>query len=1086
MRRWVLYTVAALALPATPAFATDHLLFGPAQAWVVPVASPPPPAATGGDSSAFTILLDNEQASLEKGKRRFFSESVYRIDSPQGLDDGNITITWDPATDEVTVHKLLIRRGDQVIDVLKSGQTFTTIRRETNLEAGMLDGQLTATLLPEGLQVGDIVELACTYTHVDPVTKDAVEIEVASFNGSPIGRGYARVSWPSSMPLTFHTTGGLPQPKVVRKGDLSIIEYDMKDIEPLVLPEHAPGRFRAGRGLDASNFGSWADVAVLMKPYFDAASVIPASGPLRDEVEKIRKLPGGPKAQVGAALKLVEDGVRYVALNMGAGGYIPANAETTWSRRFGDCKAKTALLLGILRELHVDAEPVLANTDGNDGLDQQQPELGWFNHVLVRAHVAGQTYWLDGTRSGDSNIDRLEIPPFDWGLPLIARSAPVRMMPEPLKQPSIDTVLSIDAREGINLPAPTTLVYTFRGETARQANLTYNSKPPSQRDKFLRDFFKSAIDDWKTSVISLDPDKVSSAYDPATGEMRLTLVGKAKLDWSDSNLFIEFSALAYKPKFERTEGINRTAPIAMDYPAYGRQVESIRLPKAFLDSPKKIADVNTTLAGVEYHRHAGFTGDAFVVETSERSIAPEVPYADAIAAAPRLRELNSTSYLSLNVPDSYQASQKELAARMTEKPTSVAQFLDRGVTLLDSGRYDEAIADFSSAIALDKTKGIAYADRALAYLWKGDKVHARADLDAAAAIDPKEPVVLRGRGLLAERDSKWQEAVDAYTASLAKDPGNSFALGHRAIAYGTLNREDDALTDAAAALEKQPDWTGLRTMRDQILLKRHQCDDVLKDAQALVERADSDQDNLVTAARLYVLCKHRPEGFATFDKALAVKPSALIYINRANSRLPDDKAGRLADFDAAIKLEPKEAQWPAMKADEIDRQGDTAQALKLYEQALAIEPDNFSVSVKRAVLLHRVGRTDEASKLFTLLRTRATDAAKLNNLCWEKATAGIMLDSALADCNEALKLKPESAAILDSLGMALLRLGRYDDAIKAYDKAIAGGTGAISLMGRAIAHAQKGEKALADVDRKAALSDDPDILARVQRFGLKI
>ena len=242
----------------------------------------------------------------------------------------------------------------------------------------------------------------------------------------------------------------------------------------------------------------------------------------------------------------------------------------------------------------------------------------------------------------------------------------------------------------------------------------------------------------------------------------------------------------------------------------------------------------------------------------------------------------------------------------------------------------------------------------------------------------------------------------------------------------------------------------------------------------------------MTAARLYVLCKHRPEGFATFDKALAVKPTALIYINRANSRLPDDKAGRLADFDAAIKLEPKEASWTAMKADELDRQGDTAQALKLYEQALAIEPDNFSVSVKRAVLLHRVGRTDEASKLFTSLRRRATDAAKLNNLCWEKATAGIMLDSALADCNEALKLKPESAAILDSLGMALLRLGRYDDAIKAYDKAIAGGTGAISLMGRAIAHAQKGEKALADVDRKAALSDDPDILARVQRFGLKI
>ena len=79
---------------------------------------------------------------LEKGKRTFFTESVYRINSPQGLDDGNIKLTWDPASDTVTVHRLTIRRGDQLIDVLKSGQTFTTLRRETNLDAGMLDGQL--------------------------------------------------------------------------------------------------------------------------------------------------------------------------------------------------------------------------------------------------------------------------------------------------------------------------------------------------------------------------------------------------------------------------------------------------------------------------------------------------------------------------------------------------------------------------------------------------------------------------------------------------------------------------------------------------------------------------------------------------------------------------------------------------------------------------------------------------------------------------------------------------------------------------------------------------------------------------------
>jgi tetratricopeptide (TPR) repeat protein/transglutaminase-like putative cysteine protease len=1081
MRKWVLYTAAAAVLPASPAFATDHLLFGAPEAWVVPVASPTPPEAD--DNSAFTTLLDNEQAMLGKGRRKFFFESIYRINSPQGLDDGNIKITWDPTTDAVTVHKLLIRRGGQVIDVLKSGQTFTTIRRETNLEAGMLDGELTATLLPEGLQVGDIVELSETYDHADPVTKDSAEVQLATFNDNPIGRGFAKLNWPSSLPVTFSAEGGLATPKVTTKDGISSIQYDMKDIEPLVLPSSAPGRFRDVRALNASTFANWGEIASLMKPYYDSAAALPATGPLRDEVEKIKRLGGTNKQRVEAALKLVQNNVRYVALNMGTGGYVPANAETTWSRRFGDCKAKTALLLGILHELHVEAEPVLAHTDGNDGLDRRQPQLGWFNHVLVRAHLDGKAYWLDGTRNGDTSIDRLETPAFDWGLPVTTKAALVRMVPDPLREPNSETLLDIDAHDGIHLPAPITITYVFRGDTGRQVNIRYNEQAPSQRDRYLRDFFKKNTDDWKSSFVSIEPQTVKAAYDANTGETRFTMTGKAKLDWTESNFYVHFSTLAYKPAFERTEGVNRDAPIAMDYPGYYKWTETVHLPKAFIDAGIKAPDIDTIAVGVQYHRHASMSGDAFTVETSERSIVPEVPYAEAIASAPKLRELNSRS-LSLYVPDSYRPSDKDMAAWLADKPASASEFIDRGNALLDLGRYDESITDFTAAIDADKTAALGYSDRAIAYINKDQKDKARADLDAAAALDPKEPVMLRGRGLLAEGDGKWLDAVNAYTASLVKDSSNNWARGHRAMALAQLSRDDEALTDAAAALEADPDWLLVRRARDYIFLKRHQCADVVKDAGIIGDKADGDTEYLVSAARFLVYCDKRTDGFALFDKAITAGPSGFIYVNRARSRLDSDHTGRLADIDAAIKLEPKEVRWLLVKADEMDRVGDEQAALAIYDEALKMDPANFNAGVQRAVLLHRLGRTDEASKLFASLHERAKSATDFNSLCWEKATAGILLESALGDCNQALKMSPDAPGYLDSLGMTLLRMGRFDDAITAYDKAIAGGTGAISLMGRSIAYAQKGDKAKADADRKAALADDPQIASRAKRFGL--
>lgn len=70
-----------------------------------------------------------------------------------------ISLSWNPETDSLAVHRLHIIRGDQVIDVLKT-QQFTVIHRKTNLERAAIDGRLTASLQIARLQVGDIVEIA--------------------------------------------------------------------------------------------------------------------------------------------------------------------------------------------------------------------------------------------------------------------------------------------------------------------------------------------------------------------------------------------------------------------------------------------------------------------------------------------------------------------------------------------------------------------------------------------------------------------------------------------------------------------------------------------------------------------------------------------------------------------------------------------------------------------------------------------------------------------------------------------------------------------------------------------------------------
>ena len=69
--------------------------------------------------------------------------------------------------------------------------------------------------------------------------------------------------------------------------------------------------------------------------------------------------------------------------------------------------------------------------------------------------------------------------------------------------------------------------------------------------------------------------------------------------------------------------------------------------------------------------------------------------------------------------------------------------------------------------------------------------------------------------------------------------------------------------------------------------------------------------------------------------------------------------------------------------------------------------------------------------------------------------------------------------------MSLLKLGRLDEALQAYDKAVASGTGAPSLMGRAFVYLRKGDRAHADADAAAARKMVATIDERFASYGLK-
>ena len=98
---------------------------------------------------------------------------------------------------------------------------------------------------------------------------------------------------------------------------------------------------------------------------------------------------------------------------------------------------------------------------------------------------------------------------------------------------------------------------------------------------------------------------------------------------------------------------------------------------------------------------------------------------------------------------------------------------------------------------------------------------------------------------------------------------------------------------------------------------------------------------------------------------------------------------------------------------------------------------------------------------------------------------GTQLQQALADCNEALRLKPDHAAAIANRAFVHLRLGDPTRAITEYNTALElDPKNAHALYGRSVAERQNGDTVSAEADAAAAKRIQPDIDAEFVNHGI--
>jgi tetratricopeptide (TPR) repeat protein len=1092
-RKPLAWSVAALALAlAGRGQAADKLSFGPPEAWVKPVPLAPLNKALA-DAPFQPLLYVNQSHFGADGDSEYIEYAVH-IQTPAGLQGMQPTAVWNPDTDTVTFHKVQIVRGDQVIDLLKT-VNFTVVRRETNLERSMLDGALTAVMQPEGLQVGDTLVYAMTIRHQDPVLKGHSQDVVAVAGTVPIAHTELRATWDGGKPVRWRESDDLPAAKLTKSAAGGEFTLELDHFQRADPPVDAPARYAALGEVEFTQFTGWDEVSSLLTPLYDKASTLAPDSPLKAEAAKIRATSADPKVQAAAALHLVQDQVRYLFLGMNLGGYIPADADTTWTRRFGDCKGKTALLLALLHELGIKAEPALISTTHADGLNQHLPMLEWFDHVLVRADIGGKVYWLDGTRLGDRDLDSLAVPNFGFALPVQASGGGLEpLKPAPLDRPSQDLAVTLDASAGLDVPAKAHLESLVSGDEAIMVHQGLDSLTNEARTKALRDY-------WAKDYSWITVQKVAASFDKATGVEKLTMDGAANMEWvwDDATRTWRYETdgtrIGWGVDNRREPGPHADAPYVILYPFYYHGHEDIVLPKKGKGFAVEGDAVDKTLGGAVFKRTLGIHDGVLHIDVSKRALVPEISAAENDAAKPVLTAMYNKAVF-LVAPEGYKAGAGETAKLAGDTSRSAADLVNEAGELGRQGKDEQALSRYNQALQLDPLDARALYGRAQVFYKR--KAYAAALADAQQALK-SDPSLWQAYDLIAAVDAdqdKLDDAIDAYTKAIAVYPNDTFALSRRALLHGRRHEMDKARADAEAVLQIDPGESSAIGVLAGVAMDAKKHDDAV----ALVRKAiDANPDK----ADLYIVmasvdedcegltqdaCKtSKLDAVSQYDKAIAIAPMGYYYLLRAEARPIADSQARLDDFALAIKAAPNSPAAYLARGRQYLYGKDNDKALADANKAIELDPKSGDGYALRQQVYFAQGKTDLAlADLDSMSAAHPDNGTYLNNICWQRATHNVTLDKALAECDAAVKIAPKAAAFIDSHGFVELRLGHYDQAIADYDAALALAPNlADSLFGRGIARLRKGLTREGQADLEAARKVWPKIDDIWAGYGVK-
>ena len=363
------------------------------------------------------------------------------------------------------------------------------------------------------------------------------------------------------------------------------------------------------------SFSSWAEIGRWYAQLTLRSNE--STPPIRDKVREVVAGAADPIEKLRRLSSYVQHGIRYVAIEIGIGGYQPHAASDVMTSGYGDCKDKATLLKTMLREVGIDSYYVLINSD-RDYLAADFPTPLDFNHVIlaIRLPVDGAMRDAFAVLQHDKLGKLLVFDPTDSSTPLaylppslqsnrglLVTDASGELLTLPLLPPSVNRVLRVATLTLDKAGALTgTIQEVHSGPSAIEMRERLRNLPKSQRQRVFQHILTDLVDGAVLTGASMSDLNDSSG----TFSVKYDFTARAYAQRA-GNLFIFRASVLGRKGRTLLEGKPRKEPVEFSHTASEGDVIDISLPADYV--------IDETPEAVKYdHPFAAYKSESRITE----------------------------------------------------------------------------------------------------------------------------------------------------------------------------------------------------------------------------------------------------------------------------------------------------------------------------------------------------------------------------------------------------------------------------------------------------------------------------------------